>query len=104
MLERSKALKYFEFSILPDGRCEYCRKEELIAEESRLDGWYLLTTSLADAPKETVFRHYRNLLEVEDAFREVKTYLEMRPIFHSRIDRVRNHVQICFLRIGSARG
>lgn len=97
MLERVKALKYFEFNILPNGRCEYRRKEDLIVEESQLDGWYLLTTSLTDEPKETIFRHYRNLLEVEDAFREVKTYLEMRPIFHHRIDRVRNHVRICFL-------
>lgn len=97
MLERSKALKYFAFAILADGRCDYRRKEEMIAEESRLDGWYLLTTSLTDAPAQTVFRHYRNLLEVEDAFREVKTYLEARPVFHYRIDRVRNHMRICFL-------
>ena len=40
---------------------------------------------------------YKGLLEVEDAFREVKSYLEVRPVFHYRPDRVRNHVRICFL-------
>ena len=98
-LERLKAHKYFDFRIETNGHCAWSLREEVIADESRLDGWYLLTTtvSAAAAPKETVFRHYRNLLEVEDAFREVKTYLEMRPIFHYRIDRVRNHIRLCFL-------
>lgn len=54
-------------------------------------------TSPEDAPKESVFKHYRNLLDVEDAFRETKSYLEMRPIHHQKDSRVRNHIRICFL-------
>ena len=41
--------------------------------------------------------HYKNLLEVEDAFCHLKDYLRVRPVFHRRPDRVRNHVRICFL-------
>ena len=41
--------------------------------------------------------HYKNLLEVEEAFCQLKSYLEVRPVFHWRPDRVRNHVRICFL-------
>ncbi len=41
--------------------------------------------------------HYKGLLEVEEAFCELKSYLEVRPVFHWRPDRVRNHVRICFL-------
>ena len=41
--------------------------------------------------------HYKNLLEVEDAFCHLKAYLQVRPVFHRRPDRVRNHVRICFL-------
>ena len=33
----------------------------------------------------------------EEAFCELKSYLEVRPVFHWRPDRVRNHVRICFL-------
>jgi transposase len=44
-----------------------------------------------------VVSHYKNLLEVEDAFCHLKSYLQVRPVFHRRPDRVRNHVRICFL-------
>lgn len=99
MLARAKAFKYFDYHIEADGTATWREKAEAIEEESRLDGWYLLTTSLPrrQAEKETVFSHYRNLLEVEDAFRETKSYLEMRPIYHQKDDRVRNHIRICFL-------
>ena len=37
------------------------------------------------------------LLDVEEAFCELKSYLEVRPIYHRRPDRVINHVRLCFL-------
>jgi hypothetical protein len=48
-----------------------------------------------DAPG--VQRHYKNLLEVEEAFCELKSYLKVRPVFHRKPERVLNHVRICFL-------
>ena len=39
----------------------------------------------------------KNLLAVEDAFCQLKSYLEVRPVFHSHPDRVRNHVRLCFI-------
>jgi transposase len=41
--------------------------------------------------------NYKNLLAVEDAFCQLKSYLEVRPVFHWRPDRVRNHVRLCFI-------
>ena len=99
MLERSKCLKYFDVRIEEDGKASWSERSDVIEAEARLDGWYLLTTSLPSekAPKESIFKHYRNLLEVEDAFRETKNYLEVRPIYHQKDMRVRNHIRICFL-------
>lgn len=99
MLERSKCLKYFDVRIGEDGKAAWSVRDDVVEAEKRLDGWYLLTTTLSpeDAPKETIFTHYRNLLDVEDAFRETKSYLEMRPIYHQKDMRVRNHIRICFL-------
>ena len=99
MLDRSKCLKYFEFHVEEDGHATWFERQDVIEAEERLDGWYLLTTSLPaeNSTKEDVFTHYRNLLDVEDAFRETKTYLEVRPIFHQKDNRVRNHIRICFL-------
>lgn len=44
-----------------------------------------------------VLGHYKGLLDVEEAFCELKSYLEVRPVFHWRPDRARNPVRICFL-------
>lgn len=98
-LQRLKAHKYFDYRVDRKGKLQWSRRAEIIEEEARLDGLYLLgTNTTADqVPNQGVLRHYKNLLEVEDAFCHLKSYLEVRPVFHWRPDRVRNHVRICFL-------
>jgi transposase len=98
-LQRLKAHKYFQYWVDQDGKLQFHRNEQLIQAEQQLDGLYLLHTSLepAQSNKEAVLSHYKNLKCVEDAFCQLKTYLEVRPIFHTRPDRVRNHVRLCFL-------
>lgn len=98
-LQRLKAHKYFTYRVDESGILHWQRKADAIDAESAHDGWYLLHTSLtpakADAPG--VQRHYKNLLEVEEAFCEFKSYLRVRPVFHRKPERVLNHVRICFL-------
>ncbi len=98
-LDKVKAHKYFAYRVDPGGTIRWSRKEDVIREEESRDGWYLLHTNLpAEAcGKEAVLSHYKGLLEVEDAFRELKTYLEVRPVYHYRPDRVVNHIRLCFL-------
>ena len=99
MLERKKAHKYFSYRVEENGQLHWERKKEVFTQEERLDGWYLLHTNASadQAAKEAVLTHYKGLLNVEEAFGELKSYLEVRPVFHRRPDRVRNHVRICFL-------
>jgi hypothetical protein len=99
LLERLKAHKYFTYHVSPQGQLEWERKAEVIARETQRDGWYLLHTNCpAEAcSKEAVLAHYKGLLDVEEAFCQLKSYLEVRPIFHRRPDRVRNHVRLCFV-------
>jgi len=99
MLVRKQAHKYFTYRVDEQGRLQWERKADVITAEERLDGWYLLHTNAAAAKvaKEQVLGHYKGLVEIEDAFCQLKSYLEVRPIFHWRPDRVRNHVRICFL-------
>jgi transposase len=47
--------------------------------------------------KAQVLGHDKNLQAVEAAFGQLKSYLEVRPVYHFRPDRVRNHVRLCFL-------
>jgi hypothetical protein len=68
-----------------------------IADEARLDGKYLITTSDDTLSAEDVALGYKNLLEAERGFKDLKGTLLMRPVFHRKEDRIRAHVLICFL-------
>jgi transposase len=98
-LQRLKAHKYFTCHIDAQGHLQWERKAELIAQETQHDGWYLLHTneSIKTCTGKQVLGHYKGLLDVEEAFCELKSYLEVRPIHHRRPDRVINHVRLCFL-------
>jgi transposase len=98
-LQRLKAHKYFEYSVDEQGQLQWSRRSDLIRLEAIRDGLYLLGTNatVEQIPSAGVVSHYKNLLEVEDAFCHLKAYLQVRPVFHWRPDRVRNHVRICFL-------
>jgi transposase len=98
-LQRLKAHKYFTYGVDAQGRLQWERKAAMIAEEAQQDGWYLLHTNetVERCPGAQVLGHYKGLLDVEEAFGELKSYLEVRPVHHRRADRVINHVRLCFL-------
>jgi transposase len=98
-LQRLKAHKYFDYEVTTQGQLQWSRRAEVIHSESVRDGFYLLGTNASPetVPGSGVVAHYKNLLEVEDAFCHLKTYLQVRPVHHRRPDRVRNHARICFL-------
>ena len=101
-LQKLNAHKYFDYFVDGAGQLQWSVKAAVIAQESRHDGWYLLHTNLPatgqqSVDKQKVLSHYKGLLEVEDAFRELKTYLEVRPVYHYRPDRVVNHIRLCFI-------
>jgi hypothetical protein len=68
-----------------------------VKQEETLDGKYLLSTSDESLPVEDIALGYKQLLEVERAFRTLKSSLSLRPIYHSKDDRIRSHVLICWL-------
>ena len=68
-----------------------------VKQEEALDGKYLLSTSDESLSVEDVALGYKQLLEVERAFRTLKSSLSLRPIYHSKDDRIRSHVLICWL-------
>ncbi|MDQ6778173.1 MAG: IS1634 family transposase [Actinomycetota bacterium] len=71
--------------------------QQKIKAEQRLDGKYLLTTSDTRLTAEEVALGYKKLLEAERSFRDLKGTLRLRPVFHSKDERIRSHVLICFL-------
>jgi hypothetical protein len=68
-----------------------------IKAESHLDGKWLLRTSDSTLSPEDLAAAYKQLLQVERGWRDMKGALGLRPVFHHREDRIRAHVQLCWL-------
>jgi transposase len=81
--------------LTPSGRLRIDRAK--VASEQRLDGKFLLSTSDPDISAEDVALGYKNLLEAERSFRDLKGILRLRPVFHRLEDRIRAHILICWL-------
>jgi hypothetical protein len=67
-----------------------------IREEERYDGLFVLRTN-TDLPTEEVALQYKRLLMVERFFRDTKSLLDTRPIFHQCDDTIKGHVFCSFL-------
>ncbi len=99
VLNRKKMAKHFDVEVA-DAYLSWQRRFEQIEEEARLDGIYVIRTSVPaehlDAA-ETV-QAYKDLSRIERTFRSLKTVdLEIRPIRHWTAQRVRAHVFMCML-------
>jgi hypothetical protein len=68
-----------------------------VNREAHLDGKWLLRTSDVTLTPEDLAAAYRQLLQVERGWRDMKGALGLRPVFHYREDRIRAHVQLCWL-------
>lgn len=75
-------------------------KADRLAAESRLDGCYVLKTDVpaTDAPVQIIHDRYKDLAQVEWAFRTMKTtLLEIRPLYVRTAEHTRAHVFIIML-------
>jgi Transposase DDE domain len=96
---RYKLAKLFDITVAEDGFI-FARNPDRIAAEARLDGFYVIRTSIEDntLAAESVVGAYKGLARVERAFRSLKTVdLHIRPIHHWLAPRVRAHVFLCML-------
>ena len=98
-VSRRKVEKHFEITVT-DGAITWRRRAERIAAEGRLDGVYVIRTSLdseAIGPEAAV-EAYKSLAQVERAFRVLKaSRLEIRPVHVYSDGHVRAHVFLCVL-------
>jgi len=70
--------------------------EAALALDARLDGKFVLTTN-TEMPAEQVALTYKSLWRVERTFREQKSTLEVRPLYHQRDDTCMGHIVASFL-------
>jgi len=99
VLYKHKVGKHFHLTI-EDNLLKWQRKEQLIEQETALDGIYVIRTS-ESAEKlsaENAVRGYKRLADVEQAFRSLKGLeLLVRPIHHRLAERVKAHIFVCLL-------
>ena len=95
---RRKMEKHFDIAV-GDGGMDWKRSPERIAEEARLDGIYVVRTSLdaASMGAEAAVEDCKSLAGVERAFRNVKSDLRIRPVYVYTSGHVRAHVFLCML-------
>src|SRR5216683_1987699 len=99
ILNRHKVGKHFQIHIEED-QLSYERKKANIEREGKLDGVYVIRTSVKTEAlsSQQVVASYKSLSGVERAFRSLKTVdLHVRPIHHRLADRVRAHIFLCTL-------
>ena len=74
-----------------------------IKTEANLDGKYLLRCSDPHLSAADITLGYKQLLEVERGWRDMKQVLDLRPVYHRLEDRIRAHVLLCWLALLLAR-
>ena len=93
-----RVARYYEMSLDPDtAQFSATLKEEERATAERLDGGYLIKTDHNDLSDVDCWHIYALLTRAEDAFRDMKTPLAERPIFHQIERRVESHIFLCVL-------
>ena len=68
-----------------------------IARDAHFDGKWLIRTSDDTLTPTDLALAYKQLAQVERGWRDLKGTLRLRPVFHHREDRIRSHIQLCWL-------
>lgn len=71
--------------------------ENKIAEEEKLDGYYMIVSSEFDKTPDEIIDIYRGLWRIEETFKVTKSELDARPVFVSTREHIESHFLTCYL-------
>jgi transposase len=93
-----RVARYYEISFdAQAGKLKWQENKLRKATAVALDGSYLLKTNRVDMSDQQIWQTYTLLTRVESAFRDMKSPLMERPIFHQLVHRVQAHIFVCVL-------
>jgi hypothetical protein len=75
----------------------YTLHKDKLRATRRREGRYLLRTNLSDADPARLWRTYIQLTEIEQAFKELKSDLAIRPLYHQLDHRIEAHIFVAFV-------
>jgi hypothetical protein len=80
-----------------DGSWKFSLRKDRLREVRRREGRYLLRTNLVGRDPAQMWEFYTQLVQVEEAFKNLKGDLAIRPIFHQKEKRIEAHIFVAFL-------
>ncbi len=96
-LERKKLASFFHLKCDDNSGIGFIVKQEKVDFEAELDGLLVLRTNQTDLSIPEVVSAYKTLARAEFAFKELKDFIDLRPMRHWTEERVRAHIFICVL-------
>jgi transposase len=68
-----------------------------LARAQMMDGKLLLVTNVADLSPAQIVERYKSLADIQQGFKVLKSEIEIAPVFHRMLERIRAHASICFM-------
>ena len=96
ILTSHKCARYLTYEA-DGGRLSFRLDRDQYRQQRRHDGVFVLETNHPTLTTAEIVQSYRQLMEVERAFRVLKSLVKVRPVYHHRDHRVETHIFICFL-------
>jgi transposase len=86
-----------EVEVSAEGKLAYSLRKKKLRESRRREGRYLLRSNLCDKDPAVLWQLYMLLTQIEEAFRNLKGDLSVRPIYHQLDNRIEAHIFVAFL-------
>jgi transposase len=96
IMQKYHGYRYFEWK-LDRGVFEYSESESRLGREKKIEGKYVVSTSEKGLTVLDAVAKYKELMEVESGFRQLKDTMAMRPIYHQVESRVKAHIFVAAL-------
>jgi transposase len=101
LAKNSRAARLFQVDVEPreegGSTITWSKRPASLNWATASEGCYVLRTNVAEWSGSEIWRAYMQLTDAEAAFRNQKTDLKLRPVWHQREDRVEAHILVCFL-------
>jgi hypothetical protein len=95
-MQKYHGYRYFDWK-LNGGVFAYSESETRLGREKKIEGKYVISTSEKDLSILEAVAQYKDLMELESGFRQLKDVLAMRPIYHQVEPRVKAHIFVAAL-------
>src|SRR5690606_27387780 len=89
--------RLIDIAVAVDGTLTYTLRKDKLRTQTRREGRYLLRSNLTRGNPAEIWELYMQLVQIEEAFRNLKGDLALRPVHHQLENRIEAHIFISFI-------